>query len=126
MTAYSIDLRARIMAEVDKKSMRLNNIALLFKVNVKTIFRWRNQLKNTGSFAAKTNFQKSHECKIKDLELFKHFVEENSDLTLKEMAAKWGNVSSHTIHRTLKKINFSFKKNNSATKTAIQKKENNF
>ena len=126
MKAYSVDLRTKIMTVVNENTMQLQEISALFQINVKTIFRWRKQFKATGSFEAKKVVSKGKKGKITDLEYFKAFVENNSDLTLKEMAKKWGNISTGTIWRALKKINFTFKKNSFYTQKVIKKKEKNF
>lgn len=121
--AYSIDLRKRVVSEINKANLPLKDISVLFNVNVKTIYIWRKNLKLTGSIAPKSGFHKGHSHKITNLEDFKKFIQENSDLTLKAMAEKWGNVSQKTIYRAMKKINFTFKKNNFAIKNAMMKKE---
>lgn len=123
MMAYSMDLRKRVMNEVKAKNMQLNEIAKLFKVDVKTIYRWRKKLETSDNFEAEIGYQKGHNHKIKDLESFQKFVNENPDLTLTEMAAKWGNVGRATIYRTLNKIDFTIKKNNSSIRKKMKKKE---
>jgi len=125
MIAHSKDLRKRVINAVNQKVLQLGEIAVLFQINVRTIYDWRKQFEKTGNIEAKTGFHKGHSHKITDLEKFKKFVEENSDLTLKEMAEKWGNISPKTIDRALKKIGFTFKKNNLDTKSAMKKKEMN-
>ena len=124
--AYSIDLRERVIEAVNKGILQLKEIAELFNINVKTIYKWRKKLKTTGTLAPKTGFERGHSHKITNLDEFKNFIKKNPDLTLKEMAQKWGNVSSASIGRALKKINFTRKKNNLAIKNVMKKKENNF
>jgi transposase len=121
--AYSIDLRERVMEAVNKGIWQLKEISALFNVNVKTIYKWRKIFKTTGSLAPKTGFERGHSHKITNFDEFKIFIKNNPDLTLKEMAQKWGNISPKTIGRALKKINFTRKKNNSAIKNAMKKKE---
>lgn len=121
--SYSIDLRERVIEAVNKGIWQLKEIAEFFNINVKTIFKWRKKLELTGTLAPETGFAKGHSHKITDLDEFKNFVKNNPDLTLKEMAEKWGNISPATIGRTLKKINFTLKKNNLATESAMKKKE---
>jgi transposase len=121
--AYSTDLRKRVMSAVNENILKLKDIAERFKVNVKTIYDWRKQFKKTGNISPKTGYQKGHSHKITDLDAFKKFVEENSDLTSKEMAEKLGNVSPQTVLNRMKDINFTFKKNNSSMKNAMKKKD---
>jgi transposase len=108
--AYSIDLRERVIEAVNKGIWQLKEIAKLFNINVKTIYKWRKKLETTGTLAPKTGFEQGHSHKITNLNEFKNFIKENPDLTLKEMAQKWGDVSSASIGRALKKINFTRKK----------------
>lgn len=122
--AYSLDLRKRVIAMVSAGTM-LKDIAILFNVNLKTIYKWRKQFEEIGNFAPKTGYQRGHSHKIVDFDAFKNFVKENSDLTLKEMAEKFGNVSPQTIMRGMRRINFTFKKNNLDIKNAMKKKEQN-
>jgi hypothetical protein len=83
--------------------------------------RWRQKERETGTIEAKTGYQKG-QPKITDLEAFKQFVLENSNLTQDEMAVKW-NVSQPAICRTMKKIGFTVKKNNTVTKSVMKKNE---
>src|SRR5580704_12204978 len=108
---YSEDLRTRVLLEVDKKKLALKEIVQLFNIDQKTVYRWRKRREKTGNVRPIKDFQLGHSHKITDLEVFRTFVINNPDLTTKEMAAKWGNISAVTIRRALKKINFSFKKN---------------
>ena len=126
MKSYSIDLRKKVMDKVQAQNTPLNEIAEIFNIDAKTIYRWRKKLEKTGSFQATTNYQKGHSHKIIDLKKIEEFVQSNPNLNLKELAQKWGNVGPSTINRALHKINFSFKKNNLRTKKKMKKKENCF
>ena len=117
---YSEDLRIRVLREFDKKTLKIQEIAQLFNVDPKTIYRWRQRREKTGNIHPKKGFQQGHSHKITDLESFRIFVINNPDLTTKEMAAKWGNVGASTIRRNLKKINFTFKKNSWLTKNVMK------
>ena len=117
---YSKDLRERVLMEFDKKNLPIKEISQLFDVDPKTIYRWRQRRIKTGNILPIKGFQQGHSHKITDLESFRIFVTNNPDLTTKEMAAKWGNVGASTIRRSLKKINFTFKKNSWATKSATK------
>jgi len=117
---YSEDLRIRVMAEYDKKRLSIKDIIKLFNVDRKTIYRWRKRREETGNIKPIKDFQRGHSHKITDLEKFEKFVINNPDLTTKEMADQWGDVSFSTIRRSLKKINFTFKKNNLTTKNVAK------
>lgn len=109
--AYSTDLREKVISTISEKNMKFGEIARMFKINVKTIYKWRRQLKETGSIEPKKRNKDTYKCKINDTEKFKDFVKKHKDATLSEMAAKWGNISAKTIGNTLKRIKFTFKKN---------------
>ena len=117
---YSEDLRIRVLTEFDKKKITVKDIIELFNVDRKTIYRWRKRREKTGNVKAITGFQIGHSNKIVNLEDFRFFVINNPDLTIKEMAVKWGNVSPSTIRRALIKINFTFKKNSWIIKNAMK------
>ena len=123
---YSTDFREIVIAKVNEGILQLKDIAKFFNVNVKTIFDWRKQFEKTGTLSPKIGYQKGHSHKITNLDEFKIFVENNPDLTQKEMSQRWNNVSPKTIERALKKIDFTRKKNNSATKNVMKKNEQNF
>src|SRR5258708_25605793 len=117
---YSEDLRIRVRAEFDKKKLPIKDIVQLFNIDQKTVYRWRKRREKTGNIHPIKGFQLGHSHKITDLESFRIFVTNNPDLTTKEMAIKWGNVSAITIRRSLKKINFTFKKNNWIIKNVMK------
>jgi len=110
----SIDLRKRIITAIDE-GMSIENASSLFKVCQRVIYKWLALREEYNSLAPKFGYQKGHSHKIKDLDAFKHFVEENKYCTIGEMKVKWielkaQNVSNATIQRTLKKIGYTFKK----------------
>ena len=109
--AYSIDLREKVMSAVSAGIMKFCEIAKIFNVNVKTIYKWRRQLEDTGSIVPKRRSKDTYKFKINDPKQLKDFVEQNKNLTLNEMAEKWGNVSAKTIGNALKRIKFTVKKN---------------
>lgn len=121
--AYSLDLRERVIAKVNAGVLTIKEVAALFNINVRTIYDWRKQLEKTGKLAPKSGYQKGHSRKITDIEAFRFFVKNNADLTLKEMANKFGDVSPKTVDRNLKKIGFSFKKKLLVIKNAMNKQE---
>lgn len=108
--AYSNDLRGRVLTAV-KEGQKINFVSQVFKVCTRTIYRWLDLQSKTGSYQAKTGFQKGHSHKIKDLAAFKDYAEKHADLTLEELAELWGDVGRMTVQRALKKIGFTRKKN---------------
>lgn len=124
--AYSVDLREKVISAVTEGTLKLCEIAQIFKINVKTIYKWRIQFKETGSVIPKKRNKDTYKCKIKDVDEFKDFVKNHKNSTLKEMAIKLGNVSPKTVGNTLKRINFTFKKKHFIIKNEMKKKEKNF
>jgi len=107
--AYSEDLRVRAVGFVES-GKDLEEVASMFSISRATLYRWVLLKKTTKSCAPKKGFQKGYGHKIIDLIQFRKFVDENKNLTLKELAAKIGNVSYETVRRALKKIGYSKKK----------------
>lgn len=124
---FSFDLRERVVAAV-KNKMHINEAARLFKINQRTIYKWIKLEKETGSFVAKTGYQKGHSHKITDWDLFKNFAYLYKNYTTEKMAIKWTEetgiqVSESTILKALHKIGFTFKKKHFSTKKQMLKKE---
>lgn len=102
--------------------------AKVFNISRKVINNWRKLRKDTGSFEPKTGYQKGNSHKIKDLNQFEKFVEENKNLNAPQMAVKWtirtGIETAHdAITRGLKKINITYKKKLSTSKKPMLKNE---
>jgi transposase len=113
--ALSFDLRRRVLEAIDD-GMDVSAAAATFNVGRRTIYDWFKLREETGDFKRKSGYQKGHSHKIKDLKMFKVFVEKNKYLTQEEMARKWGEennimISDSAIFRALKKIGYTSKKN---------------
>jgi transposase len=106
---YSNDLRVRVLAKADE-GLSLKEVSQTFQISDKTLYLWRKQRERIGNLNPKSGYQKGHSHKIKDLEAFRQFVDQNPDRTLNEMSEDWGEVSRVTIHRYLKKIGHTRKK----------------
>jgi|SRR6185436_9094662 len=112
--AYSVDLRQRVVDAVNS-NMNVDEAVTIFKVGRTTIYTWLGLKKKTGSLEPKTGYQNGHSHKVKDLEVFEKFAEENRGCSAEQMAEKWtaltGILTLHdAIRRALKKINFTHKK----------------
>lgn len=106
---YSEDLRKKALESISKGTPLLR-VSKVFFIAKSTLRSWRKRQRETGSFSAITsNWGKKP--LIQDLDKFKNFVLEKPDRTQAEMAKDWGDVSVSTIARTLKKIDFTNKKN---------------
>ena len=83
----------------------------MFDISLSSLYLWIKHLEKTGSYSAKTGYQKGCGHSITDLDAFKSFVQHHSDKTQAEIATLWPDaVSRRTISRMLKKIGFTRKK----------------
>lgn len=107
-TAYSIDLRERVLDYIDEGHTK-DEAALIFKVNSRSIYRWQ-RLKNSGeNIGAKV--RSSSPRKLVPEKVLA-VVEANPDATLQEYGQKF-NVSSAAIHKAFKRLGITRKKNRS-------------
>lgn len=110
----SIDLRERIVAAVDS-GMHIDDVAKIFKVSRRVIYKWLKLRKETNSLAPKTGYQKGHSHKITDWDQFSLFAAANKHHTVKGMIVVWEKLNNETIsesvmERALKKIGYTSKK----------------
>lgn len=122
MKAYSLDLRLRVV-EAIKSGYSATEVSELFHVCRQTVYTWVS-LEKEGDLLPKTNFQKGHSHKFKDLTVVKSYVDAHSDQTQKEMAEHFG-VSSSTIARALHKLGYTRKKRVKPTQNDVKKSEMN-
>jgi transposase len=110
MRAYSMDLRVRVMADVDQ-GLTTKAAAEKYRVSrdwVRKLKRFRRQ---TGSFAAREQ-RVSHATKLdQELPRLQQLVLERPDATLKELREALGvQVAIGTVWRALKRLQITFKK----------------
>ena len=111
---YSNDLRAKAIDLIINKNKQQNKIAKFLSIDKSTIFRWIKKHKETGNSNYIENYDTGRPAKIStksDIEKFKKFIIDNNNLSLKELAHKWGNITAESIRKNLKKLDYSFKKN---------------
>ncbi len=106
------------MEQIDS-GVRPEEAAKDFSVHERTIYAWMNQREFTGNFYPPTGRRRRSDRKIKDLEVFKEFVNKNPNRTIKEIADDYGGISKSTARRALKEIGFTSKKN----KWIVQRKQ---
>jgi transposase len=117
--AYSYDLRKRVMEEVDL-GVKVSVVASQFHVGKTTIYEWQQRRQETGDFRSKKLGSSGYGYKITDWDAFKVFAQEHGHKTQAEMAEAWeGVISRQTIHKALKKINFTRKKRPMGTKNEM-------
>ena len=103
--AYSVDLRERVIAYL-KEGNSQEETSIIFRVGVSTIKRWLALISETGSLE-KRPLERSP--RIFDSEKLNTYIEENPDVLLKDVAAKFnGSITGafHALNReklTLKK-----------------------
>lgn len=120
---YSDDLRQKVIDRVDQGE-RKSHVCRLFKLSRNTLDSWLERRKQTGSISANRAYQRGPEPKIKDLEAFRQFAQQNGHLTQHDMAAHWQEpVSDVTIGKALKRIRFTRKKRLTATGNAMKTSE---
>jgi transposase len=110
MEAYSMDLRLRVMADVDDK-MRSGDVAKKYSVSAGWIRKLKRFRRETGSFAARTQ-RVSHATKLDgELPRLEKLVQEQPDATLRELRLALGvQVGLATVWRALKRLQITFKK----------------
>lgn len=107
--AYSHDLRIRAV-ELVNSGFVVKKVVDLLNISKSALYDWLVKFEKTKSVEPKKDWQKGHSHKITDMAQFKKFADENKNLTLDELAKKWGGVSRMTVYRALKKIGYSKKK----------------
>jgi transposase len=110
MEAYSMDLRVRVMADVDC-DMPTVAVAKKYSVSAGWIRKLKRFRRDTGSFAARTQ-RTSHATKLDaDLPRLGMLVQEQPDATLQELRLALGvQVGLATIWRALNRLHLTFKK----------------
>jgi transposase len=110
MEAYSMDLRLRVMADVDA-DMRTNDVAKKYSVSPGWIRKLKRFRRDSGSFAPRTQ-RVSHATKLdSELPRLEKLVQEQPDATLQELRLALGvQVGLATVWRALKRLQITFKK----------------
>ncbi len=93
-----------------------------FNIALSTLNRWVKQKKETGSVLSKPRSGGAI-CKITNLKIFKKFIDKNPEKTLVELAILWGNISSASIYRAIRKLGYTFKKKVFYTKKDLKQRE---
>lgn len=110
MKAYSMDLRDRVMADVDA-GMKIKAVAEKYSVSVGWISKLKRFRKNTGSYAARKQRVNRSTKLDADLPRLEALVREKPDSTIRELREKLNvQVSRATVGRALQRLNFTFKK----------------
>ena len=122
---YSYDLRSKAIAAF-KGGKKKIEISRYFNLSRNTLDLWWTREEETGDYKSKKSGAKSSQAKIKELEKFRLFVEDNKDKTQKEMAQLWGNnVTQQNVSSVCKKLGITRKKKLMVIKKEMKKKEKN-
>ena len=109
--AYSYDFRKKVIARVESKE-KIKDVSQRCGVSRKTIIDWKKLKKITGDLKPRIGNQNENRKIIRDIDVFKCFIEDNNDKSSIELAQLWHQrVSPATIKRLLKKLRYSYKKN---------------
>jgi len=124
MEAYSMDLRLRVMADVDGR-MRTTEVAKKYSVSAGWIRKLKRFRRETGSFAPRVQ-RVSHATKLDgELPRLEKLVQEQPDATLRELHRALGvQVGVATVWRALKRLQFTFKKSDSCRRAATAGRSN--
>ena len=106
---YSEDLRLKALSLIDEGKKVLEVVELL-KISKSCLYDWKKIRQERGTVRPKTGYQKGHSPTFKDMNVFENFVNQNQGMTGKEMAQKWGNVSSKTMCKWICRIGYTRKK----------------
>ena len=109
---YALDFRKKVLFFKEQKNLSYTKLSKRFGINRQTIFRW------TKNIIAKTNREKP--CTKLDMEILKEDVIKKPDLYQYERAVKF-KVSQNCIHKALKRLGVSYKKNVKASESGRKK-----
>lgn len=119
MKAYSMDLRERVMADVDA-GMKVVAVAKKFSVSSGWIRKLKRLRRETGSIGPRQQ-RVSHATKLDaDLPRLEALVQSKPDATIKELHEQLAApVSRATIGRALQRLRYTFKKRLSMPRSNI-------
>ncbi len=86
---YSYDLRSKAIEAVNR-GQRKTDVCRLLQISRNTLDLWLKKDKETGNIRPKEPRQKGAASKIKEQEIFKEFIRENSDKAQQQIAELWG------------------------------------
>ena len=118
--AYSVDLRERVLANLDEESMR--RTAKRFRISLSSVYRIKRHYQETGQLQAKKSRGRLPAIDAEGEAWLKEKVAEESDLTLASLCEKYERsrgrkVSKSAMDRALKRMKISLKKRRSTTRS---------
>jgi transposase len=120
--AYSTDLRTRAVKHFLSTNQSYQSAASLFQIGVGTFHRWVKRYRTTGNIDIRKSSGRPRCLNPAAENEFKAFVLQHSDATLSTLSDKWAKKTGVTlsifcISRTLRRMNFTNKKNISRSRT---------
>jgi len=117
--AYSVDLRERMLANLDDESLR--RTAKRFRMSLSSVYRIKRHYEETGQLQAKKPRGRLPAIDAQGEAWLKEKVAEESDLTLASLCEKYEQaqgrkVSKSAMDRALKRMRISLKKRPSTTR----------
>lgn len=117
MKAYSLDFRQKIVDTYHNTSISQRQLAKKFEVSLSVVTRLIKQWRETGNLNPKPLPGRPRKLNKENEAILLELLEENNDWTLeeyqKELKARTGvEISTTTICRIFKKLEYPLKKNN--------------
>ncbi|MGC4004467.1 MAG: IS630 transposase-related protein [Pirellulales bacterium] len=111
MRAYSLDLRERVMMDVDAGELKIREIADKYRVTTKWIGDLRRLRAETGTLEPRRGKPGPQPKLAAHAERLAQLVHERPDASLEELReALPVSVGATTVWRTLRELEFTFKK----------------
>jgi len=117
--AYSVDLRERVLANLEEESMR--RTAKRFRMSLSSVYRIKHHYEETGQLKAKTPCGRLPAINEQGEAWLRARIHQESDLTLATLCERYEQsqgrkVSKSAMDRTLKRMRISLKKRRSMTR----------
>jgi transposase len=119
MKAYTMDLRERVMKVYDEGKWTIGQIAQRFKVGEWWVHKLKRQRMSTGGIAPlKGKVGQPRSFQNEPLVALERYVRKHPDATLEQIREALGaSCTLVTIHNTLRRLGYRFKKNAAGQRT---------
>lgn len=119
MRAYSLDLRQRVMKAYDEGQWTVGQIAERFKVGEWWVHKLKRQRQSEGSLAPRKGaVGQPRSFQAEQLRQLVEYVDRHGDATLEQIREALGvHCTAATIHNTLKRLGYRYKKNAAGQRT---------
>ena len=118
MSIATKDVRKRALDAHLNQGLTQSQVAQHYNVNISTFQRWLFHFRQTGSYEPDKRGHRQAVFTGPALENLERLVKNNPDATLEELRDLSGeSVSTVTIHNSLRRMGYRFKKNTSRRRT---------